>query len=115
VVENSVETLYARDGNIALLGELQRRSEVSLNFHWTFRLKVEPHSAIVLLRLYHSLKGCFPEVSRKYALLRFREREQFVQNASNQGADADLLDKLGVIWCLKEDTSGMESNRPAMR
>jgi hypothetical protein len=75
MVENGVETLDARNRNMAFLSELQRGSQVGFDLHGAFGLEVEPHGAVIFLWQYHSLQGRFPEIRGKYALLRFGKRE----------------------------------------
>jgi hypothetical protein len=115
MVEDSVETLNAWDGNTSFLSELQGRTEVGFYLHRTFGLKVEPHGAVVLLWLQHSLQSRFPEVGGENALLCFGERKQLIQDTGNKSANADLLDKLGVVWLFKKNTGRVERDWTTVR
>jgi hypothetical protein len=115
MVEDSVETLDAWDGNTSFLSKLQGRAEVGFYLHWTLGLKVEPHGAVVFLWLQHSLQSRFPEVSGKDALLCLSKRKQLVQDTHDESTNADLLDKLDVIWLFKKNTGGVKSDWTAMR
>jgi hypothetical protein len=77
-MEDSIETFNAWDRYIGLLSQFQWRSQISFNLHRPLGFKVEPHSAVIFLWLYHFLKGCFPEVGGENALLRFGQYKQLI-------------------------------------
>jgi hypothetical protein len=114
MMENGVQTLNAWHRDIGFLSKFQWRSEIRLNFHGALSFEVQPHGAVVFLRLCHLLKSCFPEVGGKCAFLCFGKREQLIQHASDQSADADLLDQFGMVWCFKQYTGRVEGNRTAV-
>jgi hypothetical protein len=67
------------------------------------------------LWLQHLLQRHFPKVGWEIALLCFGESKQLIEDAGDESANANLLKKLCMIWCFKENTGWVERDWTALR
>ena len=91
VVEERVHSLDARYLHASLLRKLDGRPKICLDFHRSPRGEVLVHYAVRLRWRDHLLHRLFPETTAETAALDFGECHKFINDSSDQRADANLL------------------------